>query len=39
MQIDKEVAQKIVDHLPIKVDVDTLFGELLLNLNTTIDII
>ena len=30
MQITKEIVQKIVDHLPAKVDIDTLFEELLL---------
>ena len=30
MQITKEIVQKIVDHLPAKVDIDILFEELLL---------
>jgi len=30
MQITKKIVQKIVDHLPAKVDIDTLFEELLL---------
>ena len=30
MQITKKIIQKIVDHLPAKVDIDTLFEELLL---------
>ena len=30
MQITKEIVQKIVDHLPAKVNIDILFEELLL---------